>query len=76
MAGIIPAALNALRQDRPGMTLSLIEALTPALIEHVHERDLDVAVVTDEPGGRAASQRGLYPPARRGGPVSSRRRHH
>jgi DNA-binding transcriptional LysR family regulator len=30
----------------------LIEALTPALIEHVHERDLDVAVVTDGPDGR------------------------
>jgi DNA-binding transcriptional LysR family regulator len=34
------------------MTLSLIEALTPALIEHVHGRDLDVAVVTDGPDGR------------------------
>jgi len=26
--------------------------LTPALIEHVHGRDLDVAVVTDSPDGR------------------------
>jgi DNA-binding transcriptional LysR family regulator len=33
------------------MTLSLTEALTPALIEHVHGRDLDVAVVTDGPDG-------------------------
>src|SRR5690242_5465558 len=33
------------------MTLSLIEALTPALVEHVRGRDLDVAVVTDGPGG-------------------------
>jgi DNA-binding transcriptional LysR family regulator len=49
VAGIIPAALNALQQDRPDMTLSLTEALTPALIEHVHGRDLDVAVVTDGP---------------------------
>ena len=52
VAGIIPAALIALQQNRPGMTLSLIEALTPALIEHVHGRDLDVAVVTDGPDGR------------------------
>ena len=51
VAGIIPAALNALQQDRPNMTLSLTEALTPALIEHVHGRDLDVAVVTDGPDG-------------------------
>jgi DNA-binding transcriptional LysR family regulator len=51
VAGIIPAALNALQQDRPDMTLSLTEALTPALIEHVHGRDLDVAVVTDGPDG-------------------------
>lgn len=52
VAGIIPAALSALQQDRPDITLSLTEALTPALIEHVHERNLDVAVVTDGPGGR------------------------
>jgi DNA-binding transcriptional LysR family regulator len=51
VAGIIPAALNALQQDRPDTTLSLIEATTPALIEHVHGRDMDVAVVTDGPGG-------------------------
>jgi DNA-binding transcriptional LysR family regulator len=51
VAGIIPAALTALQQDRPDMTLSLTEALTPALIEHVHGRDLDVAVVTDGPDG-------------------------
>src|ERR1700751_888200 len=51
VAGIVPAALNALQQDRPEMTLSLTEALTPALIEHVHGRDLDVAVVTDDPDG-------------------------
>jgi DNA-binding transcriptional LysR family regulator len=51
VAGIIPAALNALQRDRPDMTLSLTEALTPALIEHVHGRDLDVAVVTDDPDG-------------------------
>lgn len=52
VAGIIPAALNALQQDRPDTTLSLIETRTPALIEHVQGRDLDVAVVTDGPGGR------------------------
>jgi DNA-binding transcriptional LysR family regulator len=51
VAGIIPAALNAFQQDRPGTTLSLIEARTPTLIEHVHGRDLDVAVVTDGPDG-------------------------
>jgi len=50
VAGIIPAALGALQRDRPDTTLSLIEATTPALIEHVHGRDLDVAVVTDGPG--------------------------
>jgi len=51
VAGIIPAAVNALQQDRPDTTFSLLEARTPALIEHVHARDLDVAVVTDGPGG-------------------------
>jgi DNA-binding transcriptional LysR family regulator len=52
VAGIIPAALSALQQDRPDTTLSLIAATTPALIEHVHGRDLDVAVVTEGPDGR------------------------
>ena len=52
VAGIIPGALNALQQDRPHATMSLIEARTPALIEQVHARDLDVAVVTDGPDGR------------------------
>jgi len=66
VAGIIPAALNALQQDRPDMTLSVIEALTPALIEHVHGRDLDVAVVTDGPDESGLpGQPGLYAPARR-----------
>ena len=51
VAGIIPAALSAFQQHRPDTTLSLIEARTPALIEHVHGRDLDVAVVTDGPDG-------------------------
>lgn len=52
VAGIIPAALSALQRDRPDTTLSLIEARTPALIEHIHGRELDVAVVTDGPDGR------------------------
>lgn len=52
VAGIIPAALGALQQDHPDTTVSLIEARTPALIEHVHGGDLDVAVVTDSPDGR------------------------
>jgi DNA-binding transcriptional LysR family regulator len=49
VAGIIPTALTALQQDRPDTTLSLIEATTPVLIEHVLGHDLDVAVVTDGP---------------------------
>ncbi len=51
VAGIIPAALTALQHDRPDTTLSLIEATTPALIEHVLARDVDVAVVTEDPQG-------------------------
>jgi DNA-binding transcriptional LysR family regulator len=50
VAGIIPTALNALQQDRPDTTLSLIEATTPALIEHVQRGEVDVALVTDGPG--------------------------
>ena len=53
VAGLIPATLNALQQHRPDTTLSLIEATTPALIEHVDRRDVDVAVVTDDPDERA-----------------------
>jgi len=53
VAGIIPAALNALQQDRPDTTLSLIEATTPVLIEHVDRGDVDVAVVTEGPDERA-----------------------
>jgi DNA-binding transcriptional LysR family regulator len=49
VAGIIPTALNALQQERPDTTLSLIEATTPALIEHVDRGEVDVAVVTDGP---------------------------
>ena len=50
VAGIIPAALSALQHDRPDTTLSLIEATTPALIEHVERGDVDVAVVTEGRG--------------------------
>lgn len=57
VAGIIPAALNALQQERPDTTLSLIEATTPALIEHVGRGDVDVAVVTDGPGLPASLDR-------------------
>jgi DNA-binding transcriptional LysR family regulator len=49
VAGIIPEAFRAFQQDRHDTTLSLIEATTPTLIEHVHGRDLDVAIVTDDP---------------------------
>jgi len=51
VAGIIPTTINALRQDRPDTTLALIEATTPALIERIQARDLDVAIVTDDPDG-------------------------
>lgn len=51
VAGIIPTALNALQQDRPDTTLSLIEATTPTLIDQVRSGDLDVAVATDDPAG-------------------------
>lgn len=52
VAGIIPAALNTLQHDRPDTTMSVIEATTPTLIEHVDRGDVDVAVVTEGPDGQ------------------------
>ena len=63
VAGITPATLNALQRERPDTTLSLIEATTPALIDHIQAHDLDVAVVTAAPEGQRTSTRPDLHPA-------------
>ncbi|MGW6281034.1 LysR family transcriptional regulator [Kribbella sp. NPDC055071] len=49
VAGLVPAAVIAFRQTSPDVTLSLFEATTPALLERIHGREVDVAVVTEGP---------------------------
>jgi DNA-binding transcriptional LysR family regulator len=50
-ASLVPAALRRLRRERPRIEATVLEALTPALLERLHAGVLDVAVVSDYPTG-------------------------
>ncbi|OIJ65353.1 LysR family transcriptional regulator [Streptomyces mangrovisoli] len=50
-AGIVPAAVRALRDQVPALRWDLLPGLSPRLHERVSAGDLDVAVVTDAPPG-------------------------
>jgi DNA-binding transcriptional LysR family regulator len=49
VAALVPRALAALRTAHPGLTLALVEGLTPRLLEQVASGDADVAVVSAPP---------------------------
>jgi DNA-binding transcriptional LysR family regulator len=51
VAALVPRALSSFRTAFPGVTLSLVEGFTPALLERLSAGDADVAVVSTAPAG-------------------------
>lgn len=51
VAALVPRAMAAMRQAHPGITLSLVEGLTPILLERLASGDADIAVVSTSPAG-------------------------
>jgi DNA-binding transcriptional LysR family regulator len=51
VAALVPRALASFREGYPKVSLSLVEGLTPALLERLVAGDADVAVVSSAPGG-------------------------
>lgn len=49
VASLVPQALALFRSANPGVTLSLVEGLTPALLDRLMSGDADVAVVSSAP---------------------------
>jgi DNA-binding transcriptional LysR family regulator len=49
VAALVPRALSAFRDAHPGVSLSLVEGLTPQLLERLAAGDADVAVVSAPP---------------------------
>ncbi|GAB3947197.1 hypothetical protein GCM10027614_42000 [Micromonospora vulcania] len=49
VAALVPRALASFRSDHPGVALSLVEGLTPGLLERLLDGDADVAVVSAAP---------------------------
>lgn len=49
VAALVPRALAAFRAAHPGVTLSLVEGRTPALLERLLAGDADIAVVSAPP---------------------------
>jgi DNA-binding transcriptional LysR family regulator len=49
VAALVPRALAAFTGEHPGVTLSLVEGLTPTLLERLLAGDADVAVVSASP---------------------------
>lgn len=55
-AVLVPAALARFRERWPGVETSVVEALTPRLVDWLHAGELDVAVVSDYPSGVMAAE--------------------
>lgn len=51
-ASLTPTALGRFRAGHPGVATSIVEAMSPALIDQVSAGALDVAVVSDYPTGK------------------------
>jgi DNA-binding transcriptional LysR family regulator len=51
VAALVPAALASFRQAYPEVGLSLVEGLTPRLLERLAAGEADVAVVSSSPAG-------------------------
>jgi DNA-binding transcriptional LysR family regulator len=49
VAALVPRALAAFREAHPGVDLSLVEGLTPGLLDRLEAGDADVAVVSTPP---------------------------
>jgi DNA-binding transcriptional LysR family regulator len=57
VAALVPRALAAFRSAYPEVGLSLVEGLTPALLERLTAGDADVAVVSSAPAGQIDATR-------------------
>ncbi|MBG0563962.1 LysR family transcriptional regulator [Actinoplanes aureus] len=51
VAALVPRALAAFRAAHPAVALSLVEGMTPALLDRLTAGDADVAVVSSAPSG-------------------------
>lgn len=51
VAALVPRALASFRSAYPGVALSLVEGLTPGLLERLVAGDADVSVVSSSPAG-------------------------
>ncbi|WP_433292922.1 LysR family transcriptional regulator [Actinoplanes sp. CA-030573] len=51
VAALVPSALARFRQAYPQVVLSLVEGLTPALLDRLARGEADVAVVSSSPSG-------------------------
>ncbi|GIF14280.1 LysR family transcriptional regulator [Actinoplanes teichomyceticus] len=51
VAALVPRALASFRTAHPGITWSLVEGMSPVLLERLAAGDADVAVVSTAPGG-------------------------
>jgi len=57
VAALVPRALAGFRQAYPEVSLSLVEGLTPRLLERLDDGDADVAVVSSSPVGQFDAER-------------------
>jgi DNA-binding transcriptional LysR family regulator len=57
VAALVPRAMASFRSAYPEVTLSLVEGLTPALLERLTAGDADVAVVSSSPAGQITTNR-------------------
>jgi DNA-binding transcriptional LysR family regulator len=53
VAALVPRALASFRTSHPDVALSLVEGLTPVLLDRLAAGDADVAVVSSSPAGLA-----------------------
>lgn len=57
VAALVPRAMASFRSAYPKVSLSLVEGLTPRLLERLLAEDADVAVVSTSPGGELDHER-------------------
>jgi DNA-binding transcriptional LysR family regulator len=58
-ASLVPRALSALRERRPGIQVSLRDGSTPTLLRRVASGNAEVAVLSVLPGGQRPGDRGV-----------------
>ncbi|MET9302981.1 LysR substrate-binding domain-containing protein [Micromonospora aurantiaca] len=57
VAALVPRAMASFRSDHPEISLSLVEGVTPQLLERLLAEEADVAVVSTSPTGELDSDR-------------------